>query len=113
MARHEANLTETTDVASRPEFASRRARKTIDGETHEGWFVDDFTLAELKTLRAVERLPDARPGSAQYNGMFQVATWEGLIWVSLAAQPGPLEEHSAAMTTWPAAGSGTGSYSFR
>ena len=79
VARHEANLTETTDVASRPEFASRRARKTIDGETHEGWFVDDFTLAELKTLRAVERLPQVRPGSAQYNGMFQVATWEEII----------------------------------
>ncbi len=79
VARHEANLTETTDVANRPEFASRRTRKTIDGETHEGWFVDDFTLAELKTLRAVERLPDARPGSAQYNGMFQVATWEEII----------------------------------
>ena len=79
VARHEANLTETTDVASRPEFASRRARKSIDGETHEGWFVDDFTLAELKTLRAVERLPQVRPGSAQYNGMFQVATWEEII----------------------------------
>ena len=79
VARHEANLTETTDVASRAEFASRRARKTIDGETHEGWFIDDFTLAELKTLRAVERLPEVRPGSAQYNGMFQVATWEEII----------------------------------
>ena len=79
VARHEANLTETTDVAGRAEFASRRAKKTIDGETHEGWFVDDFTLAELKTLRAVERLPVVRPGSAQYNGMFQVATWEEII----------------------------------
>ncbi|MES2115783.1 MAG: glycerophosphodiester phosphodiesterase [Pseudomonadota bacterium] len=79
VARHEANLTETTDVASRAEFASRRSRKTIDGETHEGWFVDDFTLAELKSLRAVERLPDARPGSAQYNGQFQVVSWEEII----------------------------------
>lgn len=79
VARHETNLTETTDVAGHPEFASRRARKTIDGETHDGWFVDDFTLAELKTLRAIERIPQARPGSAQYNGMFQVATWEEII----------------------------------
>jgi glycerophosphoryl diester phosphodiesterase len=79
VARHEANLTETTDVASRAEFASRRARKTIDGETHEGWFVDDFTLAELKSLRAVERLPDIRPGSAQYDGQFQVVSWEEII----------------------------------
>lgn len=79
VARHEANLSETTDVASHPEFAGRRTRKTIDGETHDGWFIDDFTLAELKTLRAIERIPAARPGSAQYNGMFQVATWEEII----------------------------------
>jgi glycerophosphoryl diester phosphodiesterase len=79
VARHEAFLSETTDVSSRPEFASRKTRKTIDGETHEGWFVDDFMLAELKTLRAVERIPQYRPGSAQYNGMFQVATFEEII----------------------------------
>lgn len=79
VARHEAFLSETTDVASHPEFASRKTRKTIDGETHEGWFVDDFTLAELKTLRAVERLPQFRPGSVQYNGMFQVLTFEEII----------------------------------
>jgi glycerophosphoryl diester phosphodiesterase len=79
VARHEAFLSETTDVGTRAEFASRRTRKTIDGETHEGWFVDDFTLAELKTLRAVERIPQDRPGSARYNGMFQVATFEEII----------------------------------
>ncbi|WP_371867474.1 glycerophosphodiester phosphodiesterase [Duganella guangzhouensis] len=79
VARHEAFLSETTDIASHPEFASRKTRKTIDGETHEGWFVDDFTLAELKTLRAVERIPQYRPGSAQYNGMYQVVTFEEII----------------------------------
>ncbi|MYM68387.1 glycerophosphodiester phosphodiesterase [Pseudoduganella sp. FT55W] len=79
VARHEAFLSETTDVASHPEFAGRKTRKTIDGETHEGWFVDDFTLTELKTLRAVERIPQFRPGSAQYNGMFQVVTFEEII----------------------------------
>ncbi len=79
VARHEAYLSETTDVASRKEFASRKTRKTIDGEAHDGWFVDDFTLAELKTLRAVERIPQFRPGSAEYNGMFQVATFEEII----------------------------------
>lgn len=79
VARHEANLTETTDVARRAEFASRRAKKTIDGETHEGWYVDDFTLAELKTLRAIERIPQSRPGSAQFDGMFQVVTFEEVI----------------------------------
>jgi glycerophosphoryl diester phosphodiesterase len=79
VARHEAYLSETTDVASHPQFANRKTRKTIDGEPHDGWFVDDFTLAELKTLRAVERIPTYRPGSAQYNGMFQVATFEEII----------------------------------
>ncbi|WP_227012170.1 glycerophosphodiester phosphodiesterase [Duganella sp. FT27W] len=79
VARHEAYLSETTDVASHKQFASRKTRKTIDGEAHDGWFVDDFTLAELKTLRAVERIPQFRPGSAEYNGMFQVVTFEELI----------------------------------
>ncbi len=79
VARHEAFLSETTDVTQRPEFAGRRVRKTIDGETHEGWFVDDFTLAELKTLRAIERIPQSRPGSAKYDGMFQVLTFEEVI----------------------------------
>ena len=79
VARHEVNLTETTDVARRAEFSSRRTIKTIDGETHLGWYVDDFTLAELKTLRAVERIPLDRPGSAQYDGMFQVVTFEEII----------------------------------
>jgi glycerophosphoryl diester phosphodiesterase len=79
VARHEVNLTETTDVAKRPEFASRRTIKTIDGETRAGWYADDFTLAELKTLRAIERIPLDRPGSAQYDGMFQVLTFEEII----------------------------------
>ena len=72
VARHEANLTETTDVAKRSEFASRRVTKTIDGQTHTGWFVDDFTLAELKSLRAIERLPKVRPDNTRYDGMFQI-----------------------------------------
>jgi glycerophosphoryl diester phosphodiesterase len=79
VARHDAFLSGTTDVSRRPEFASRRTRKTIDGETHEGWFVDDFTLAELKTLRAIERIPQSRPGSAQFDDMFQVVTFEEII----------------------------------
>ena len=79
VARHEADLTETTDVAKRPEFAARRTRKTIDGQQHQGWFVEDFTLAELKTLRAVERLPKVRPGNTQYDGQFQIPTWEEII----------------------------------
>jgi glycerophosphoryl diester phosphodiesterase len=77
VARHENAITDTTDVASRPEFASRKTRKTIDGEAHDGWFVSDFTFAELKTLRAVERLPKMR-GTA-YDGQFQVVSFDEII----------------------------------
>jgi len=77
VARHENAITDTTDVATRPEFAARKTRKTIDGEAHDGWFVSDFTFAELKTLRAVERLPKMR-GTA-YDGQFQVVSLEEII----------------------------------
>jgi glycerophosphoryl diester phosphodiesterase len=77
VARHENAITDTTDVATRPEFANRKNRKTIDGEAHDGWFVSDFTFAELKTLRAVERLPKLR-GSA-YDGQFQLLSFDEII----------------------------------
>jgi len=77
VARHENAITDTTDVATRPEFATRRTKKTIDGEAHDGWFVSDFTFAELKTLRAVERLPKMR-GTA-YDGQFQIVSFEEII----------------------------------
>lgn len=79
VARHENHLTDTTDVSTRPEFASRRTKKTIDGQAHEGWFVDDFTLAELKTLRAVERLSTIRVANTAYNGQFQIPSFEEII----------------------------------
>ena len=60
VARHENEIGGTTDVAQRPDFAARKRRKVIDGEAFEGWFTEDFTLAELKTLRARERLPGLR-----------------------------------------------------
>ena len=62
IARHENEIGGTTDVASHPEFASRKATRNIDGESVTGWFTEDFTLAELKTLRARERLPGAAQG---------------------------------------------------
>nr|WP_197071660.1 glycerophosphodiester phosphodiesterase [Massilia sp. JS1662] len=77
VARHENAITDTTDVATRPEFAGRKTRKTIDGEAHDGWFVSDFTFAELKTLRAVERLPKMR-GTA-YDGQFQIVSFDEII----------------------------------
>jgi glycerophosphoryl diester phosphodiesterase len=78
VARHENFMSETTDIATRPEFASRKTKKTIDGAPHEGWFVSDFTYAELKTLRAVERLP-VRGASHAYDGQFQLLGFEEII----------------------------------
>jgi len=77
VARHENEISGTTDVASHPEFADRKTTKTIDGQTETGWFTEDFTLAELKTLGARERLPQLR--STAYDGQFQIPTLEEII----------------------------------
>ncbi|AYJ86271.1 glycerophosphodiester phosphodiesterase [Sphingomonas paeninsulae] len=79
VARHENNIAETTDVARHPVFSGRRTTKTIDGQQQTGWFVEDFTLDELKTLRAIERLGSLRPESKSYDGQFQVLTFEEII----------------------------------
>jgi glycerophosphoryl diester phosphodiesterase len=79
VARHENDITGTTDVADHPEFASRKTTKLIDGESHSGWFTEDFTLAELKTLRAKERLPQLRPANASYDGKFDIPTLAEII----------------------------------
>ncbi|THD34545.1 MAG: glycerophosphodiester phosphodiesterase [Sphingomonas sp.] len=79
VARHENDITGTTDVANHPEFASRKTTKTIDGEKHTGWFTEDFTLAELKTLRAKERLPQLRPANAAYDGKYTIPTLAEII----------------------------------
>lgn len=79
VARHENEISETTDVATRPEFAARRAVKTIDGKVTRGWFTEDFTLAELKTLRARERLPQLRPANTAYDGQFAVPTFDEIL----------------------------------
>ena len=79
VARHECNITETTDIASRPEFASRRRTYVIEGRPTTGWFTVDLTLAELKSLRAIERIPDVRPLNTRYNGMFQVPAFDEIL----------------------------------
>jgi glycerophosphoryl diester phosphodiesterase len=79
VARHENDITGTTDVAAHPEFADRKTTKTIDGVEHTGWFTEDFTLAELRTLRAVERLPDLRPTNTAFNGLYQIPTFQEVI----------------------------------
>ncbi|SDY25236.1 glycerophosphoryl diester phosphodiesterase [Lysobacter sp. yr284] len=79
VVRHENEISGTTDVAAHPEFADRKTTKTIDGETLTGWFTEDFTLAELKTLRAKERIPQVRPGNTRYDGQFPIATLKEVI----------------------------------
>ncbi len=79
VARHENNMTETTDVAKRPDFAARKTTKTIDGQIQTGWFVDDFTLAEIKSLRCIERLGGIRVANTAYNGQFQILTFDEII----------------------------------
>jgi len=79
VARHENDISATTNVADVPEFADRKRIKVIDGERHNGWFTEDFTLAELKTLRARERIPQLRPGSARYNDRFEIPTFDEIV----------------------------------
>ncbi len=79
VARHENELSDTTDVASREEFEDRRRDKTVDGQRVAGWFVEDFTLAELRTLRTKERIPLVRPANARFDGLYQVPTLEDIV----------------------------------
>jgi glycerophosphoryl diester phosphodiesterase len=79
VARHENAIGGTTDVASHPQFAGRRTTKTIDGVAVTDWFTEDFTLAELKTLRARERLPDLRPANTAWDGQFDVPTFAEIL----------------------------------
>jgi glycerophosphoryl diester phosphodiesterase len=79
VTRHENEISATTDVASHPEFADRRTTKVIDGVSLTGWFTEDFTLAELKTLRAKERIPDVRQRNTIYDGRFEVPTLQEVI----------------------------------
>ena len=74
VSRHENELSGTTDVATREEFEDRRRDKTIDGQKIAGWFAEDFTLAELRTLRAKERIPSVRPANTRFDGLYQVPT---------------------------------------
>jgi glycerophosphoryl diester phosphodiesterase len=79
VARHEPNITDTTNVADHPEFAARKKTKTIDGGEQTGWFTEDFSLRELKTLRAKERLPEVRPQNTKYDGRFEIPTFQEVL----------------------------------
>lgn len=86
VARHEPEISATTDVADHPGFASRRTVKEVDGVAHEGWFAEDFTLAELRTLRARERMPDLRRANTAYDGQDPVPTLAEIL--AMAARLG-------------------------
>lgn len=77
--RHENEISGTTNVADHPEFADRRVTKRIDGVNLTGWFTEDFTWAELSTLRAVERIPQLRQGSASFDGTQPVLRFDELL----------------------------------
>ncbi|GII00751.1 glycerophosphodiester phosphodiesterase [Planobispora takensis] len=79
VARHENEIGGTTDVENHPEFEARRTTKTIDGRPVTGWFTEDFTFAELRTLKAEERIPDLRPNNTVFNGLAQIPTFEEVV----------------------------------
>ena len=79
VARHENEIAGTTDIADHLEFADRRTTKTIDGQQVTGWFTEDFTLAELRNLRARERLPELRPANTRFDELWQVPTLAEII----------------------------------
>jgi glycerophosphoryl diester phosphodiesterase len=79
IARHENEIGGTTDVAAHPEFADRHRTQVIDGESMTGWFTEDFTLAEIKTLRARERLPELRPRNCAFDGKLSVPTFDEIL----------------------------------
>ncbi|MEU1153867.1 glycerophosphodiester phosphodiesterase family protein, partial [Streptomyces sp. NPDC005918] len=79
VCRHENDITGTTDVSAHPEFASRKTTKSVDGAKLTGWFTEDFTLAELKTLRAKERIPGNRQHNTLYDGRWEIPTMEEVL----------------------------------
>lgn len=79
VARHENEISGTTDVADKREYAARKTTRTIDGRQVTGWFTEDFTLAELKTLRARERIPKLRPANVRHDGQYEIATLEEIL----------------------------------
>lgn len=92
VARHENEISETTDVADKAEFADRKTTKTIDGQKMTGWFTEDFTLAELKTLRAKERLPQLRKANMAFDGQFEVPTFDEILALAKARGVGVYPE---------------------
>ena len=89
IARHENEIGGTTDVAQHPAFAARRRSQVIDGQAFTGWFTQDFTLSEIKTLRARERLGELRPQNRQFDGRFAVPTFDEIMQLVMSANRHP------------------------
>jgi glycerophosphoryl diester phosphodiesterase len=89
IARHENEISGTTDVAQHPAFAARRRTQVIDGESFTGWFTEDFTLSEIKTLRARERLAELRPQNRRFDGHFAVPTFDEIMQLVVRANRRP------------------------
>ena len=92
VARHENEISETTNIAEKREFANRKTSKTIDGEKMTGWFTEDFTLDELKTLRAKERLPQLRKDNMAFDWQFEIPTFEEILTLAKAHNVGVYPE---------------------
>lgn len=92
VCRHENEISGATDVADRPEYADRRREKTVDGVTAQGWWVEDFTLAELQTLRCRERLPELRPQNIAYDGRERTPTFAEVLHLAQSAGVGVYPE---------------------
>jgi glycerophosphoryl diester phosphodiesterase len=79
VCRHDVEISSSTDIAERPEFAGRRRTKVVADRETTGWFVEDLTLEELKRLRARERRPELRPHNTRYDGRFEVPTFAEVL----------------------------------
>lgn len=88
VCRHENEISGTTNVADHEEFLARQCAKTVDGVTATGWWAEDFTLAELKTLRCKERLPQLRPGNMAFDGQDQIPTFAEALALALGSGVG-------------------------
>lgn len=100
-ARHENELSGTTDVASRPELANRKTTKLIDGVAFTGSFSEDFTLAEIKTLRAKERIPDVRPRKHALDRLFEIPTLREVIGLVIRVEEQTVKNRHLSQTKYP------------
>ncbi len=87
IARHDNRLDLTTDVASHSAFVRRKTTKVVDGQAITGWFSEDFSLAEIRQLRAIERIPEVRPGNQRFDGQFGIPTLAEILQLVQALQP--------------------------